>query len=250
MVTYSCESALSARDFELLLEGVQRMDKADQRKETQFAVFCAGRLGLRAGEIIHMTEDWIDWRNRRIEIPRQTDCHLGRGDGPCGYCQMASEQMVEHYTPEECTMSRKRERFISRQLDRQWAAGDPLTLADATSLRWFCKNENAAREVPFAHNPRAELAIERFFADRDGWNLSKSALNRRLNKALELADELDTSSTMPHGLRATAATHLAGKGIDPITLQSMLGWADMQTAQRYISESPKQTEQALQALGH
>lgn len=37
-----------------------------------------GRLGLRASELIHCVEAWVDWRNRRIIIPRQQDGHLGR----------------------------------------------------------------------------------------------------------------------------------------------------------------------------
>lgn len=251
-MTHSKESALTPREFELLLEGVSQISKDRQRTEARFAVMLMGRLGLRAGEVVHLREEWIDYRTRRIEIPRQMDCHLGKGDGPCGYCQMGSRQMVETYEEKGTEeMPRVRERFLNRHIDGGFNRGDDLTLDDVTQLRWFAKTDAAARSVPFGHNARAELAIERFFElpERDGWNMSKSALNRRLNKALRNADELDERDTMPHGLRATAATHLANQNIDPLSLKNVMGWSDFQVAKNYLSESPDRAERALHNLG-
>lgn len=248
MVQHSKESALTPRQFELLLEGIERIEKDRQRTEARFAVLVAGRLGLRAGELVHLKEDWINWRDRRIVIPRQMDCHLGTDGGPCGYCVQAAEQMADIYDPDDAdTMSRARERFINKHLPGGFERGDELSVDDILHLRWHGKTEAAARKVPFGHNPRVELAIERFFElpNRDGWNLSKSALNRRLNKALRLADELDQDSTMPHGLRATAASLMAGQNVDSLTLKSVLGWSDLQTAQHYLADSPDRAERAL-----
>lgn len=53
---------------------------------------------------------------------------------------------------------------------------------------------------------------------------------------------------MPHGLRSTAASWHAGRGVKAITLQSLMGWADFQTALRYINDSPDQTERALRQV--
>lgn len=248
MTTHSRESALTPREFELLLEGAQRIEKPLQRQEAQFAVLIMGRLGLRAGELIHMSEDWINWRNRRIEIPRQDDCTIGKHSTVCGYCSQLGDQMVRVYNESDEPISRARERFINRHLDRHWERGDELTKEDVLELRWFAKTESANREVPFGHDARVELAVERFFEDRDAWNRSKSALNRRLNKALRKADELEEDATMPHGLRSTAATWHAGRGVQALTLQSLLGWSDFQTAKRYISDSPDQTERALRQV--
>jgi integrase len=248
MVTHSKERALSEREFELLLEGARRIEKTRQSREAVFAILATGRLGMRAGEVIHLVEEWVNWRSRRVEIPKQMDCHLGRGDGPCGYCEQAARQMVEYYDPDE-GLSRARARMVNRQLDRKWSNGDDLGLEDALELRWFAKTDAAEREIPFSWDARTELAFERFFErGRGGWNLSKTALNRRINKALRHADELDEASTMPHGLRSTAATYHAGRGLSTLALQSMFGWADMQTAQRYIKDSPDNTERALHQI--
>jgi len=245
MVQHSKERALSDREFELLLEGARRIDKQRQSREAVFAILLTGRLGMRSGEVIHLTEDWIDWRQRRIEIPRQMDCHLGSGTEPCGYCKQAARQMAEYYDPEE-GLSRGRERMLNRHLDGGWECGDALTVDDALELRWFAKTEAAEREIPFGWDARTELMMERFFErGRDGWNLSKTALNRRINKALRHADELEEDTTMPHGLRSTAATYHAGRGLATLALQSLFGWADLQTARRYIANSPDNTERAL-----
>ena len=251
MTQNSKERALTPREYELLLEGARRIEKPRQRREAVFAILLTGRLGLRAGELIHLREEWVDWRQQRIEIPRQADCHLGEGADCCGYCRQAAVQMVEHYDPGEGedSMARTRERMLNRHLEDGFRAGDQLSVDEAKTVRWFAKTESACREVPFAWDPRTELAIERFFDHgRDGWMLSKTALNRRLNKALENADGLTQDSTMPHGLRATAASYHAGRGMPALALQSLLGWADMQTSQRYIRQSPDNTERVLHQL--
>lgn len=246
MTTNSKEKALTPRQFELLLEGARRIEKERQQREAVFAILVLGRLGFRAGELIHSDESWIDWRNRRFIIPRQEDCSLGKDGAVCGYCEQLAEQMVTVYQnsePEE--MSRERERFINKHLDRGFERGDDLDVDDILQLRWFAKTDAAAREVPFGHDARTELHIERFFQTRDEWGMSKSALNRRLNKALRHADELTVDTTMPHGLRATAASALAAQQADPLTLKSFMGWASFQTAKCYISESADRTERAL-----
>jgi len=248
MVQNSKERALTPREFELLLEGARRIEKLRQRREAVLAILLTGRLGFRAGELIHLREEWVDWRQQRIEIPRQTDCHLGEGDDCCGYCRQAAVQMVKHYEPDEGedSMARTRERMLNRHLEDGFRAGDRLSVDEAKTVRWFAKTDAAAREVPYGWDPRVELAIERFFdKGRAGWMLSKTALNRRLNKALKNAEELTIRSTMPHGLRATAASYHAGRGVPALALQSLLGWADMQTARRYIRQSPDNTERVL-----
>lgn len=246
MTRNSKQRALDSRQFELLMRGVRRIDTERQQREAEFAVLLTGRLGMRSGELIHLTEDWINWREQRIEIPRHQDCHLGGEEQDCcGYCSQAARQIAAHYDP-EAGMARTQERLFNRLLDDGFTNGDPLTFEDASQLRWFAKTDAAARSIPFDWHPRTEIAIERFFErGRDGWNLSKTALNRRINKALSLADELDKDSTMPHGLRATAASYHSSRGVPAITLQSLMGWADMQTARRYIRQDGDTTSRSL-----
>ena len=93
---FSKEDSLTDREFELLLEGCYRMDDDYFALEAKFVVLVAGRLGLRAGEIAHLREEWIDWRRRMIVIPGFERCTKGRDGGPCGTCRQSARQKVGH----------------------------------------------------------------------------------------------------------------------------------------------------------
>lgn len=219
---HSKDDALDTREFELLVEGSYRLDDDYFELESRLVVFLAGRLGMRAGEIAHMREDWIDWRRDMIVVPRHQHCLKGRDGGICGHCRMAAEQMVEHN------------------------AG--LSLADAEAMLWSPKTEAASREIPLDASTRAKIAVERYFERFDEFEASRSVVNRRVTRAAEAADVLDAADVYPHCLRATAATHLANHGVDIVTLQSMMGWSDFQVAQHYLASSGERTQRALRDL--
>lgn len=218
---HSKEDALDDREFELLLEGAQRLDDY-YSLEAQFIVHAAGRLGLRAGEIRHMEEDWIDRRRRMITIPGKQSCDKGKDGGVCGACEQAARQMVAH--------------------------NDDVEIEEARGKMWSPKTSAAAREVPFDADPRAELAVERYFDRFSEYQTSQTGINRRVGKAAEAADDLDPDDIYPHCLRSTAATRFASRGLDVIALQAMFGWADLSTAQRYIRRSGENTARAIRDI--
>jgi len=191
-------------------------------QQAEFAILLAGRLGLRSGEITHMQEHWVDWRRSMIQIPRHEPCTKGKNGGPCGYCRQAAKQRAK-YNPE-----------MSAEHARQYS--------------WSAKTDAAERGVPFDFSPRCEIAIERFFDEYDHWPVSKTVLNRRIKEAASEASELTEDDVTPHGLRATAATYHAGRGLDVLPLQSLLGWAQLSTARCYIQSSPENTARALHQI--
>jgi hypothetical protein len=300
MTTHSKELALDDREFELLVEGARRIDSNYQSAQARFGVLVAGRLGLRAGEIVHMQEDWIDWRNRRICIPSHERCTKGKDGGICGYCEQAARQAVEYNaltTPEarlellqgddevqgfapdtrrQLIVAHRRhldgdidsdslreqvETILEASQRDEWAIYESLqeeaerrvserdlTLEEARSRMWRPKTDAASREVPFDWRARVEIAVEQFFEDHDCWPVSRTGLNRRVNRALKNADELTEDSTHCHGLRATAATHLAAAGMPTLSLQSFMGWSQASTARAYVRASPANTQRELKQL--
>lgn len=214
---HSKDDALTDREFELFLEGCQRLDEY-YGLQARFVALVGGRLGLRSGEITHMRESWIDWRERTIDIPRHQPCEKGRGGGICGYCAAQAEQMAAH---------------------------NDIPLDLAREQMWGAKTDMAARSVPFDFDARSELVIERFFERFDRWPLSRQAVNRRVERAAEAAAEIDADGVYPHALRATAATHHAGRGLDVLPLQQMMGWAQASTAECYVQRSVENTRRAL-----
>lgn len=216
--TRTRDYALSDREYQLLLEGTQDM-RDYYGFQAKFIVLVAGRLGLRAGELAHMKQSWVDPRRNMIEIPYHEPCKKGRDGGKCGYCRQIAEQKANY--------------------------NSDVTYEDALSETWTPKTDAAVREIPYSFDAETELMIERFFDRYDEYPCSRQSVNRRVTRAAEAATDLDPERVFPHCLRATAATYHAGRGLDVLPLQSLFGWSDLSTAQRYIQSSGENTARAL-----
>lgn len=218
--THCKEFALDTREFELLFEGALKLDHKDSVLETAFALIAMGRLGLRVSELVHLRNEWINMRDRMIEIPHHEPCDMGRGGSICGSCKQHAEQRAD-YNPE-------------------------ISIEQALADSWRAKTTAAARSIPFDFDSRVELWVERFY-DRyeQGWPYTHSTVKRRLDWAQDAADGLEGKRIFPHALRATAASHHAAQGLESLTLQAILGWSDAQTADRYITHSGERAAAVL-----
>ena len=220
-VRHTKEDALSDREFELLVEGTYRLDDDYFALESRLVVFLSGRYGMRAGEIAHMRESWINWDRGMIEIPRHQPCEKGRDGSKCGYWQ-AAEQMVDH--------------------------NPGLDFETALQYLWSPKTENSNRDIPIDANTRARIAMERYFERFDCFQASRGVVNRRVTRAAEAAEDIDPDGLYPHALRATAASHYVARGIDIIALKAMFGWECLSTAQKYLQDSGERTARSLRRL--
>ena len=208
------QDALTDRQFQRLLEGCEKL-KPPQDAEARLICLLAGRLGLRAGEITHLRADWVNWDRKLIEIPKYEPCE-------CGTCRRQAKQEATH--------------------------NDDLTKEAAMDDRWHPKTIASARIVPYDISLRVELAIERFADQYESFPRSQATVNRRVNAA---ADEADLNGRVyPHCLRATAASFHAYRGVSPVPLQSLMGWSDLSTAQKYIRISGTATAKAVRQAHH
>lgn len=213
------EKALTERQFERLLIGAMRIDDPDVSMETRAVLLIGGRLGLRPGEVTHIGESWVNRRREMLSIPAHDPCTKGRDGGPCGYCKQAVNQQLKH--------------------------DDSKVFEDILERYWNPKTDAAVRDVPYGWDQRISVAIDWLIDNHGGYPNSFSTLQRRLDTALELADDLETDSTSLHGLRGTAASYHAGRGLDAGPLQSMFGWEDLSTARNYIAVDGEMTARAL-----
>jgi len=92
------------------------------------------------------------------------------------------------------------------------------------------------------------MIVEGFFDRFQQWPESQTTINRRVHTVLENVDEFDRETTTPHGLRATAATHASARGLNPLALQAMFGWADISTARNYVAQSSENTQRQLHQI--
>jgi len=215
------EKVLTEREFERLLEGTYRIDSPSESLEARAAVLIGGRLGLRPGEVTHLDSSWIDWKRQMIRIPAHDQCTTGRNGGVCGYCRQAVQKQ---------------------------AGSDERDANDLRKQYWQPKTDAAARAIPFHFSSRVHVTLEYLDREYDGWPYSFSTLQRRLSLALERAPGLNPHSTSPHGLRATAASYHAGRGLDMAALRAMFGWRDLETAKQYLNVDGSMTRRALSSI--
>lgn len=213
------EKALTEREFEHLLLGAGQIEDESRRLEARAVLLIGGRLGLRPGEVTHLDESWVNRRREMIHIPSNDPCTKGRDGGRCGYCRQAAKQQVSH--------------------------DDEKDFDDVLETYWNPKTDAAVRDIPYGFTQRAAVTVELLIDESGGWPHSFSTLQRRLDQALEHAPRLGPDATTLHGLRATAASYHAGRGLESAALQAMFGWEDLSTAKSYVSIDGEMTRRAL-----
>lgn len=224
-VRYSKENALTEREFEMLLEGARELGQSDFYYEPDpvFTVYLLGRLGLRRGELVHLRESWINFKEQMIQIPEHEPCDMGKDGGRCGYCIQLAKQRADY-------------------------AENDLDTETAKEWMWVPKTRAASRDIYYGWDPRAEMYIERYFDSEEytRYEASGAAVNRRVKKAAELGG-LDPKDIHPHCLRATAATFHSAR-ISATALMQMFGWANLDTAELYVSRNSTNTARQLDSI--
>lgn len=246
------EDAITDRQFERMVQATYQMDGDYFARECRLVLYCCGRLGMRPSEVAHMTEEWVNWEDERIEIPTYDQCTDGRYGGICAHCKANAEQMAavrtanaldQHYenvTPADALEpgGDARECYVSPEpfYDQMWSP----------------KTECGSRKIPYAKGSmRPALAIEDYFTHYDEFEASRGVVNKRVTRMAERTDGVvDPDSVYPHALRATAASEWAGRGLGATALKSLFGWAQFSTAICYLEESPERLEAAMEKVRH
>ena len=112
---------------------------------------------------------------------------------------------------------------------------------------WTPKTPHAARRVYWKHLNKAEKIIPDYFEFNSNIPIKAKSINYRVNKWARKADL--KVNVYPHALRATAALKFASAGFSAQALRSIMGWADLETANKYISASSRAVEQDLERYG-
>ena len=184
-----------------------RYDTDAYRLECQFIVRVMGELGLRAGELSHITDDWVDFDQLEINIPSYDECTKGRDGGPCGYCKKRARRRAEHAE---------------------------ITYETALRDRWEPKNETSARSIWFGWNEELVEIIDEYLYKNGKYPHSRVSVNRRVTDIAEACDMVGADEIDPHSLRAHAAMFHAKRGVRAFQLKEFMGWSDVDGAMDYI----------------
>lgn len=217
MVKTSQQSAVTESEFERLVAATDKL-RHPFDAECLYILISGGRLGMRAGELSHADESWLNRERNQIEIPSYDKCDHSPDLGACGYCRLRARKAVEH--------------------------NEDLDYETAIAQRWEPKTQASVRAIPYDFSDRVQTVIETFFDEFGRYCHSRTSVNRRVERVKEAAG-MKNHDLHPHSLRATAATYHAYRGVPPIALQSFMGWSNLSVARKYLRLSGGSTAKAL-----
>ena len=64
---------MGSKTDQLTKQEYEKLIQAAHSIKTKLIIALAGEAGMRAGEIAHMTRDWVDFQDKKIRIPRKQD---------------------------------------------------------------------------------------------------------------------------------------------------------------------------------
>lgn len=190
---------------------VQASERSPQPLVDKFLVLMMVVLGIRIGELVHMTKDWVDFTNKMIRIPSHQPCD-------CAYCIRQMRQM----------MKRK-----------------DISLEDVQKKFWKPKTAASARIIYYDFDSELIRTVTAFFKEYERFPLSSVQTYTHLRR-LGMTAKMDTVS--PMCLRRTAAIKFANDGMNVKALQKIMGWENIQVASRFADRSGAMLKDELEGL--
>lgn len=246
MTRHARDDVITERQFELLLRATREYDRREHEFEARLALMLTGKLGMRVGEVAHFSADWVNERERMVEIPMYDQCTEGPDGGLCGYCAHRVRNHVEAMNiSHEEAVKRVRDDFGGDLSDLSEEAVDELARKKQDELRvtheeavekwWQPKTEQGSRDIPYDWDARTALLIEDFIDEYEIYPKSQSTVNRRIDEVAEMASL--SENVYPHALRATAASFHAKRDVSAYSLMAIMGWKNIGVARAYIQSS-------------
>ncbi len=218
---FAREDAPTDREYRSLLRAANNGVKEGFQLECLFAVQMMGELGMRAGELAHISEGWVDFEQCKIRIPEHDPCESGKEGSICGYCHKRAASRVEH---------------------------SDLDFEEALEERWEPKLDASARTLPYGWDKDLVETVERFFNQYDQWPTARIGTNRRINRVAEASHIVEKSYVYPHALRARAAKFHAREGLRAFQLKKFMGWSNVDGAMEYIKIVSSDVEDQLERI--
>jgi integrase len=193
-----------------MMDGIENNMTGEMGLQCKFVLVSIGELGLRAGEVAHMTRDddnhnWVDLANCRITIPEWSPCN-------CGDCRSGARQEANQK--------------------------ENVSFEESMAERWKPVSESAQRTVHFHYNTDIVELYKRFFELYDEWPVSRTTINRRVKRIVRNSKlNRAPNSINPQTLRACAAYYQADQGMNASALADMMGWKQDETSLKFIKSA-------------
>ena len=96
---------------------------------------------------------------------------------------------------------------------------------------WHPKTKAGAREI-FIVEPQLRRVLRDWFMKHETIGMTRVSIHDTVRRVAARVKIL--KKVYPHCLRATFATMLAEKGVEPANIQVIMGWAKLSTADSYV----------------
>lgn len=222
------EDIPTPREYRALLRAAREKvdmkgeDTQEFRLECTFIIRVMGEVGLRGGELAHLSDEWVDYSQNIIEIPNFDRCEMGQDGGACGYCKHQAR-----------LRSKKR---------------DDTTYETALREYWQPKTESSARRIWFGWDEDLVEIIDEFLYKNDRYTGSRASVNRRIDRIAEACERVEKEDVYPNALRAHAAKFHSVRGMRAYHLKEFMGWSDVDGAMDYIKMSSSDIESELRRI--
>lgn len=184
-------------------------NKTKQPLENKFLILVLGILGLRAGELAHLKEKWIDFDRKEIIIPLHEPCD-------CKYCTDKMKKQLK-------------KNVSSHEVMKEY---------------WHPKTVGGVRTVYFGFNEELEEILKEMMDKYHKCPYTPIAITHRVRR---LGEQIDIK-VYPHSLRSRAASKFSNDGMSLGALQNIMGWKNTEMAEHYIRSSGRMARKELGKL--
>lgn len=215
------EDMPSPREYRALKRAAKDNVKEEFQLECSFVLRLMGELGLRAGEVSHLSQGWVNFDQNTIEIPSYDECEEGQDGGPCGYC---------------------------KQQARQAAKNNGISYEKALRDRWEPKNDESERNIWYGWDDGLVEIIDEYLFENEGYSASRASINRRIDRIADACKMVDREEVYPHALRGHAAMYHAKSGMRAFQLKEFMGWSKVDGAMPYIKMASDDVKTELRRI--
>ena len=218
------EDAPSDYQYDMLLRSAKKRVDEKFRDECILILRSMGELGMRPGEVTHLSRSWFDFKKDEIVIPSYDPCSKGENGGPCTTCRDMAKQ--------------------SADLDND----NYSSVEEALQYRWKPKNSASKRDLWFGWDEELVDFYEEFFANHERYPKSRASINRRIDRVAANTPNMNVEDIYPQSLRARAGKFYAGEGMRIFELRRLLGLEGIDTALDYFEATARDTRSELERI--
>lgn len=204
------QDQITKAEFAALRRTVEEDISQKFKDECRFILLGLGRLGLQPGELAHVSEEWIDVKDKTLRIPEYHQCTHGKDDSVCGSCRETAQEIAE--------------------------SNDNITLDEALEDQWSPQRPERVRTIWYGWSERLVSSIENYLSKHKQYAHSRTSINRRVDRIAETCNKTSKKKITPELLQMHAALFHADNDLRIGPLTEFMGWKSNDNILQYVGQ--------------